>query len=191
MMDPALKQKIETYVTTKFNAEQQNIYEDARLKAAELPRLGVGNAAYSTYADDRHIRIQSECTKALVLKRAEIHIEADEIYDVTLDSAIVEDARMLRDMVVAGRSSAVAGQLDLEVMRNVKGNEHSKAIAESFKRQLTIQTHNVVGEVFCMVEKARVAQSKKRESLPNITVQGDNARVNINSVDASHNESKR
>jgi hypothetical protein len=189
-MEADPKQKIDTYVTTKFNAEQQKIYEDARLKAAALPRLGVGNSGYSKFADDRHLHIQAECVRALVLKKVEIHIEAYELYDAIPDDAIIADARMLREMVVAGRSSAVAGELNLEVMRHVRGGEHAKAIAENVRRQLTNQTQYVMNEVICIVEKARVMRSKKRESLPSITVQGPNARVHINSIDASRNDAK-
>ena len=189
-MEAELKQKIENYLTTKYNAEQQRIRDDTRAKASALPRLGVGNSAYSEFSDDRHMRIQSECVRALVLRRAEIHIEAYELYDVTPDDAIVADAKMLLDMTVGGRSSAVSGQLGLEVMRHVRGSEHAAAIGQNFNRQLAIQTQYILNEVTCMVEKARLMRSKKQESLPNITMTGPNARININSVDLSRNDVK-
>jgi len=189
-MNSGVKQKIENYLTTKYNTEQEKIREEARLKAAALPRLVVGNAGYSKFADDRHIRIQSECVRALVLRRTEIHLEAYELYDIAPDDAIVTDAKMLRDMTVAGRSSAVAGELRMEAMRTRRVGGHGAAISENFKRQLTVRTHSVMNEVSCMVEKARVMRSKKQNTLPNITVQGPNARVNINTVDNSQNEVK-
>jgi hypothetical protein len=189
-MEPELKQKVDSYLTTKFSAERQKLHEEARLKASALPRRGVGNSAYSEFSDERHVRIQAESVRALVLKRAEIHLEAYELYDVAPDEAIVADARMLLEAIVAARSSAVAGQLSLEVMRNVRGSEHSKAIGTNFKRQLTIQTQYTINEVICLMEKARVMHSKRREVPPSITIQGANARVNINSVDTSHNEVK-
>lgn len=189
-MEPELKQKVDSYLTSKFKAEQQKLYEEARLKASALPPRGVGNSGYSEFSDERHVRIQAECVRALVLKRAEIHLEAYELYDVAPDEAIVADARMLLETIVAARSSAVAGQLSLEVMCNVRGSEHGKAIGASFKRQLTIQTQYTINEVVCLVEKARVMHSKRREVPSSITIQGANTRVNINSVDASHNEVK-
>jgi hypothetical protein len=189
-MKPELKQKVNSYLTTKFNAEQQKLYEYARLKAAALPRFGIGNAAYSEFSDGRHVRIQAECVRALVLKRAEIHLEAYELYDVSPDDAIVADAQMLLETIVASRSNSVAGQLSLEVMRNVRGSEQSKAIGRSFKQQLTIQTQYTINEVICLVEKARVMHSKKQEVPSSIMVQGANARININSVDISQNEVK-
>jgi hypothetical protein len=189
-MNSEVKQKIENYLTTKYSAEQENIREDARLKAAALPRLGVGNAGYSKFADDRHIRIQSECVRKLVLRRTEIHLEAYELYDAAPNDAIVSDAKMLLDMTVASRSSAVTSELSLEAMRRRRVGGHGAAISGNFKRQLTIQTHSVLNEVSCMVEKARVLHSKKRDTLPSIAVQGPNARVNINSVDNSRNDAK-
>jgi hypothetical protein len=156
---------------------------------ANFPRFGIGNSAYSTYADQRHIREYGERVKALVLKKAEIMIEAYELYDAPLDDSIVEEARMQRDMAVGAISGSVAGQLGLEVMRGVRHSEQAKAIAQNFKRQLAIDSHYVVNEIICMVEHKRVMQSKERQPTFSISL-GDNGRVNIGSVDNSRNEVK-
>jgi hypothetical protein len=189
MLDPALKQRIDSYVKTKFDAEHKKICDASQMTLANFPRFGIGNSAYSTYADERHIREYDERVKALVLKNAEIMIEAYELYDAPLDDSIVEEARMQRDMAVGAISSSVADQMHLEVMRNARHSEQAKAIAQGFKQQLTNHAHYVVNEVICMVEQKRVTRSKTQEPILSINM-GDNGRVNIGSIDNSRNEVK-
>jgi hypothetical protein len=189
MIDPGLKQRIDSYVKTKFDAEHKKICDASQMTLAKFSRRGIGNSAYSTYADERHVREYGERVRALVLKKAEIMIEAYELYDAPLDDSIVEEARMQRDMAVGAISGSVRGQMHLEVMRNARHSEQAKAIAQGFRQQLTNNAHYVVNEVICMVEQKRVMQAKKREPTLSISL-GDNGRVNIGSVDNSRNEVK-
>ena len=185
-MEEHVKQQIEKYVTDKYTVEQQRIGQDNEAKRATLPQRGRGNGAYSTYADDRYVKLYIEMINSWARAMGEIRIKAYELYGVPLDDQILAEVKKIRDTAVGAVSGSVKFQMKLERGRGVRHIEHGKAIAASFQRQLMVGTQYVDREVRCLIEERRAMPKNGNTSIGSITMNAPGQRVVIG-VDQSHN----
>jgi hypothetical protein len=175
-MEPELKQKIEKYVTDSYTVEQPKIRAEFEEKMAALPRLGKGNSAYSVYADERHVHLYIEMVNSWARAMGNIRMKAYEIYGAPLDHAIVTEVKNVRDCGVGAVSGSVDFQMKLEVMRRVRDQGQSDAIAVGFRRRLTTGTQYVDREISCLIEE-RKAMPKQGHSVGAINMNAPGQRV--------------
>jgi hypothetical protein len=163
-MNSELKQKVENYVRNKYTVEQQKIRREFEDKMAALPTRGRGNGAYSVYADERHIRLYIEMVNSWARAMGNIQIAAYEIYRVPLDDDIITEVKKIRDGAMGAVSGSVSFQMELEGRRGVRDSGHGKAIAQSFRRQLTVGTHYIEREISCLIEERKAAMSNQKNT---------------------------
>lgn len=188
-MDAVLKQKIDLYAANAFSSARQKIVEESEQQMAALPQMGKGNAAYSKYADSRYIKLYAQRINDLTVAKGNALMDAYEICEVPLDDRqILIEVGLFRDQSVAGMASGIKGGLSLEAMRTRGDTQRSSMIGERFHREITLQTHHIVGEVSCQLEQRKIMPKfKKAESSAPTIVFQDNARLNLNSTDNSVN----
>jgi hypothetical protein len=171
-MDAALPPNIDRYARNAFNAEYQKIVEASDREMQALPTRGQGNSAYSTYADDRYIRLHVQRIRDLVLAKASTLLDAYEIYGTPLDGRILMVVAKFKNETLAGMTAAAKGQLSLVAARTSRNPQQASMIGEEFQRRLTRDTNHVLGEVDCMLEERKVNPKFKKQEPTVLVAEG-------------------
>src|SRR5262249_15532299 len=145
------------YAANAFNSARQKILEESDQRMAALPQMGKGNAGYSKYADSRYIKLYAQRINDLTVAKGNALMDACEVYGVPLDDRqILIEVVLFRDQSVAGMASGIKGQLALEATRTHGDTQRASMIGAHFQRELTLQTHHIVGEVSCQLEQRKI-----------------------------------
>lgn len=153
-----------------------NAVEDVSRLLARRAVQGRGNAAYSRYSDDRHVRLYAEMVNSWARTMGNVMMDAYEMYAAPFDEQILIEVRKIRDGGVRALSGSIDFEMNLEAMRNVRNGEHGKAIAANFRRQLMVQTQYVDREVSCILEERKAKPkdnpSGAKDVSPTLTFKG-------------------
>lgn len=181
-MEANARQQVEEYVRKKFQSAHQKISDEYQRKMDALRRFGQGNTAYSIYADPRYIDLFAERVNALVMANANIRLEAYKLFGVAIDESLLAGVTTVKNEILA----ATISSRSYEAMKQRPHDpEHGKAIAASFRQQLTIKTQYVLNDVSCLIEEHK--RMPKDNALAHYSATGPNARIIINGIDQSHN----
>jgi hypothetical protein len=182
VMQPELKQKIDTYANNHFTAAIGRINEEANKKRQQE----IYKAAKRGFAGSAHtslLQIDADSIKESVLAKAEGLISGYELNGVPLDDYIVKDVTGYYYTAISARAGAMEHQAALTALRTGGHN-----FVSGVKQNLERMTQGVINEVVCLVEERKMVPKFKSQQ-HHITVHntGHNSRANFNSVDTSNN----
>lgn len=186
-MNTGVRVEIDRYVKNAFAAAQQAANVET---LAEISKTNAGTTCSGRAMDYELVHIHVAKIKKLLHARADAQLDAHELVGAPIDEKfILRDLDWLRVRLISRTSKTVQNLGTLRAIRNNRHDPGAGMWTAEFRRQLTIQTQAVSGEVLCQIARRRVMPkiTKQYAGVSIVYHLHDNSRINVQSTDQSAN----
>lgn len=173
-------EKARQFARTRYTGEIETIVRDRERKIGQMrSQLAARGMLVSGYMVRENARIDGEQVKAMIEARLDAILEGYELYDIAIDDQM---AINICDEVIQGMN---------QLIYNCKGPSFGGSAPSGLESQYPTMVAQAVGLsanlVKTQIDRRRLMAKKNEGSTTIYNVQGENARVNVNSNDHSVN----
>jgi hypothetical protein len=173
-------QKARQFARTRYTGEIENIVRDHQRKIAQMrSQLAARGTPQSSIMINENARIDGEQIKAMIGARLDAILEGHALYGIAIDDQM---AINICDEVIQGMN---------QLVYNCKcpsfGGSAQSGLESQYPRIVAQAVGLSANLVKTEIDRRRLMTKKESSPITNYYVQGENARVNVNSTDNSVN----